>query len=99
MAKRNAATLELNHTHCRAICDEIGERLRIVLKPGTSAIPLHLLALMDRFKQLEMDSNPYLECAPAIVPTIDDMSSATPRDLSGRLSGNLIWCCLPPIAD
>jgi len=74
MSKLNAVTLKLDHTHCRAICDEIGERLRLVLKPGTSAIPPHLAALLDRFKQLEMDSTPYLECAPSIVPSIDETS-------------------------
>ena len=74
MPKLDAVTLELDHTHCRAICDEIGERLRQVLRPGASAVPAHLLALLDRFKQLEMDSTPYLECAPSIVPSIDETS-------------------------
>jgi hypothetical protein len=66
--------LELDHTHCRAICDEIGERLREVVRPGASPIPPYLLALMDRFKQLEMGPALYLECAPSIEPTIDEMS-------------------------
>lgn len=72
MSKLNAATLKLDHTHCRAICDEIGERLLQVLKPETSAIPPHLAALLDRFKQLEIDSKPYFESAPSIVPSIDE---------------------------
>jgi hypothetical protein len=72
MPKLNAATLKLDHTHCRAICDEIGELLRQVLKPGTSAIPPQLAALLGRFKQLEVDSKPYLESAPSIVPSIDE---------------------------
>ena len=72
MPKLDAATLKLDHTHCRAICDEIGERLRQVLKPGTSVIPPHLAALLDRFKQLEIGSKPYLESAPSIVPSIDE---------------------------
>jgi hypothetical protein len=79
MSKLNAVTLKLDHTHCRAICDEIGERLRQVLKPGTSAIPPHLAALLDRFKQLEIGSEPYLESAPSIIPSIDE--ALLPRHL------------------
>ena len=71
MSKLDAPILKLDHTHCRAICDEIGERLRQVLKPGTSATPPHLAALLDRFKQLEIGWNPYLESAPSVVPSID----------------------------
>jgi hypothetical protein len=74
MPKQNATTLELDHTHCRAICDEIGERLREVVRPGASPIPPYLLALMDRFKRLEMGPTLYLECAPSIEPTVDEMS-------------------------
>ena len=74
MSRLNATTLKLDHTHCRAICDEIGERLGQILKPVTSEIPPHLAALLDRFKQLEMGPALYLECAPSIEPTIDEMS-------------------------
>jgi hypothetical protein len=72
MSRLNATTLKLDHTHCRAICDEIGERLGQILKPVTSEIPPHLAALLDRFKQLEIDSTPFFESAPSIVPSIEE---------------------------
>jgi hypothetical protein len=66
MPKRNSEALALDHAHCRAICDEIGERLRQVLKPEALEIPQRLLALLDRLAELEQ--------APSIVPSIDEMS-------------------------
>jgi hypothetical protein len=63
MAKRNIEALALDHAHCRAICDEIGERLRQVLKPEALEIPQRLLALLDRLAELEQ--------APSIVPSIE----------------------------
>jgi hypothetical protein len=65
MSQRNAEALALDHVHCRAICDEIGERLRQVLKPEASETPQRLLALLDRLAELEQ--------APSIVPSMDDM--------------------------
>jgi hypothetical protein len=65
MPQRNAEALTLDHIHCRAICDEIGERFRQVLKPEGSEIPQRLLALLDRLAELEQ--------APSIVPSMDDM--------------------------
>jgi hypothetical protein len=66
MSNRNTAALNLDRIHCRAICDEIGERLHYVLKPETSDIPPRLLALIEKLTELE--------CAPSIVPSIDEMS-------------------------
>jgi hypothetical protein len=66
MPNRNAEALALDHAHCRAICDEIGERLRQVLKPEALEIPQRLLMLLDRLAKLEQ--------APSIVPSIDEMS-------------------------
>jgi hypothetical protein len=66
MSSGNTAALNLDHIHCRAICDEIGERLHYVLKPETSDIPSRLLTLIERLAELE--------CAPSIVPSIDEMS-------------------------
>jgi hypothetical protein len=76
MTTRNAATLVLDPAHCRAICEEIGERLRAVLKPEASEIPPRLLALMDRLAQLEE--------APSIVPSIDEMAFPLPRPVGVR---------------
>jgi hypothetical protein len=64
MPNRNAEALALDHAHCRAICDEIGERLRQVLKPEALEIPQRLLMLLNRLAKLEQ--------APSIVPSIDD---------------------------
>jgi hypothetical protein len=56
----------LDHIHCRAICDEIGERLRDVLAREALEIPPRLLMLVDRLAQLDD--------GPSIVPSIDEMS-------------------------
>jgi hypothetical protein len=80
MPRRNAPDLfALDHTHCRAICDEIGERLGQILKPEVSMLPPRLLALLDEFKQLESDNYSRLQHAPSIVPSIDDLSSRQDR--------------------
>ena len=62
----DAEALALDYDHCRAICDEIGERLRQVLKPEALEIPERLLALLERLAELEH--------APSIVPSSDEMS-------------------------
>jgi hypothetical protein len=69
---QNTALLNLDHTHCRAICDEIGERLGFVLKP-TADIPPRLLYLIGRLAELEQADLPQLEPAPSIVPSIEDV--------------------------
>ncbi len=75
MGKQNAASLVLDHTHCRAICDEIGERLGFILKPVTSDIPPRLSYLIGRLAELEKpDLLPML--SPSIVPAIDEMTLA-----------------------
>jgi hypothetical protein len=66
MTNRNAEAFALDHIHCRAICDEIGERLAQILKPETLDMPERLLALLDRLAKLEQ--------APSIVPSIDEMT-------------------------
>ncbi len=65
MPNRQFSAVALDHAHCRAICDEIGERLRQALKPEALEIPQHLRTLLDRFAQLEQ--------APSIAPSIDEM--------------------------
>jgi hypothetical protein len=66
MAGRKDIALAIDETHCRAICDEIGDRLRDILKREVSEIPQRLLVLLDKLAQLEH--------APSIVPSIDEMS-------------------------
>ena len=64
--------LQLDSSHCRAICDEIGERLRMVLDHEAAPLPPRLQLLMARL--IEQD----LIQAPSIVPAIDDMVWADP---------------------
>jgi predicted transcriptional regulator len=81
MSKNNAASLQLDHTHCRAICDEIGERLGQFLRPQVSAIPQHLLALIEKLKQSDLGNCIQLEHAPSIAPSFDEMPFHQSRTL------------------
>jgi hypothetical protein len=65
MSNRHDAALALDHTHCRAICDEIGARLHDILRKEFSEIPPRLLALLDQLAKAEE--------GPSIVPSLDDM--------------------------
>jgi hypothetical protein len=65
MATQNE--LKIDSSHCRAICDEIGDRLRAMLDRESPAMPLRLRLLMDRLAEQD------LELAPSIAPSMDDM--------------------------
>jgi hypothetical protein len=67
MPSRNTA-FALDHVHCRAICDEIGERLRYALRQDALDIPPRLIALIDKLAEMEH--------MPSIVPSIEAMSSS-----------------------
>jgi hypothetical protein len=67
MPASDVAMVALDSTHSRAVCDEIGERLRDVLGRDAAEIPSHLRRLVDRLAELERVG------APSIVPEIDDM--------------------------
>ena len=67
MLSQKALPLQMDSGHCRAICDEIGDRLRILLDKEASEIPQRLRLLMDRLAELDG------EHAPSIVPAMDDM--------------------------
>ena len=54
--------------HIRAICDEIGERLRYALRQDALDIPPRLIALIDKLAEMEH--------MPSIVPSIEAMSSS-----------------------
>lgn len=58
--------LEIDSIHCRAICDEVGERLRTILRPETN-LPVRLQVLIDRLADQDR------QLAPSIVPDLDDM--------------------------
>jgi hypothetical protein len=72
MAGQDYAGLGFDYTHSRAICDEIGERLRDVLSREVSEIPAHLCRLVERLAELERVP------APSIVPSTDDMNTGIP---------------------
>jgi hypothetical protein len=55
--------LALNEEHCRAIWQEIGERLRFAIGENLP-IPRNLSRLMDRLKDLDQQNSP------SIVPSI-----------------------------
>ena len=59
--------VQIDSGHCRAICDEIGDRLRIVLDKETGEVPQQLRLLIDRLAELDSEQ------APSIVPAMHDM--------------------------
>ena len=67
MSSREALQQKIDSEHCRAICDEIGDRLRFVLDKEASPIPQRLQMLIDRLAELDRSQ------APSIVPAMDDM--------------------------
>ena len=78
MGKRNA--IQIDSSHYRAICDEIGERLQFILAREASPMPLRLQQLLDRLA--EQDVLP----APPTAPSIDDMAwPLEPATTSGKL--------------
>jgi hypothetical protein len=60
--------LRLDSSHCRAICDEIGERLRMVLDREATPLPPRLQSLMLRLVAQDLLQGP------SIVPAIDEMA-------------------------
>ncbi|MEA2943812.1 MAG: hypothetical protein QOD09_4341 [Bradyrhizobium sp.] len=67
MSSQQALPLQMDSGHCRAICDEIGDRLRIFLDKEAGEIPRQLRLLIDRLAELDGRQ------APSIVPAMDDM--------------------------
>ena len=49
----------LDPTHYRAICHEVGERLRLALDRNRSPLPSRLRGMLDRFE--EIDARPRLQ--------------------------------------
>ena len=59
--------LQLDSEHCQAICEEVGERLRVLLDREAGELPPRLRSLLDRLAELDHE-------APSIVPTIDNIT-------------------------
>jgi hypothetical protein len=66
MGDRNE--LQLDSSHCRAICDEIGARLRVILDRETTTMPPRLQVLMLRLAAQE------LSASPSIAPSLEEMA-------------------------
>jgi hypothetical protein len=50
--------LQLDALHCRAICEEIGDRLRIMLDREATALPPRLQVLMLRLAAQDLAGSP-----------------------------------------
>ena len=55
---RDPENLRIDPTHCRAICDEIGERLRESLGREAADMSPYLRRLVDRLDELDTVSSP-----------------------------------------
>jgi hypothetical protein len=73
MPNRVGVILSIDDHHCRAICDEIGDRLRYYLAQEVSEIPSYLRRLIERFSELDQHASP------SIVPSIDAADFALDR--------------------
>jgi hypothetical protein len=68
MLARNGAILEIDSVYSRAICDEIGDRLRQMLRREIKGeLAPRLRHLMEQFADADR------EIAPVIVPSLEDM--------------------------
>jgi hypothetical protein len=56
----------ISSEHARAICEEIGDRLRYALRDDYACLPPGLRMLMTRLAELECE-------APSLVPSQDDL--------------------------
>jgi hypothetical protein len=68
MAMMSGADLQIDSIHARAICDEIGERLRTILRRDVGHdLPPRLRDLMEQLARADE------ETSPSIAPSLDDM--------------------------
>ena len=71
MSARVSSAIHINGKHARAICDEIGERLRETLeRTMPHHLPPRLQELIDLLVAADRIS------APSIVPSLDEVPSA-----------------------
>jgi hypothetical protein len=74
MPTGNLVKVHLDSEHCRAICDEIGDRLRYSMKADASELPMQLRRLLARFEGADRQ-------APSVVPSLEDMKWQGASDL------------------
>jgi hypothetical protein len=60
------SAVRISSRHCKAICDEVGERLRQYLDRSSTAPSQRIMALLRAIELSELE-------APSIVPSLDDM--------------------------
>ena len=65
--QRRLANIQMDEEHSRAICAEIGDRLRIALG-ASPPIPPHLARLIARLDELDHHDSP------SIVPSVENVS-------------------------
>lgn len=76
--------IDIDHTHSRAISQEIGERLREYLKEEPE-LPASLRKQIDRLRELDGYS-------PSIVPTMEDTSrDKPPTDVNREDRSRFDW--------
>jgi hypothetical protein len=73
MSGEHPVQLHLDRVHCRAICEEIGDRLRTVLDRTQPGLPPRLKVLLAALEAQDLNS-------PSIVPSIEDMQRQTTMD-------------------
>jgi hypothetical protein len=74
--------IQIDHIHARAICDEIADRLRVILRQ-TCELPPYLSYLMSRLAEIDQQielSQMSTMIAPSIVPCQEDL--VFPSDLA-----------------
>jgi hypothetical protein len=74
MPTGNFVKVNLDSEHCRAICDEVADRLRYAIKADASELPMQLRRLLARFEELDRQ-------APSVVPSLQDMTWRSASDL------------------
>jgi hypothetical protein len=67
------ANIQIDPVHCRAICEEIGYRLRQTLGANAADHQPHL-KLIDHLRQKDLGRQDF-DGAPSIVPSHNDMGS------------------------
>jgi hypothetical protein len=76
MLARTGVNMRIDALHSREICDEIGDRLREILRrEATNELPPRLQHLMERLAEADH------EASPSLVPTLEDMLQQEPIDL------------------
>jgi hypothetical protein len=78
MSARSSLTIQIDPIHSRAICEEIGERLRAMLqRHATPELPSNLQRLMQRLAEADH------AISPSIAPSLEELMDGEPID-AGR---------------